>query len=245
MYLGYVLCTCTHPMISSPWKQCHLVVGHTLMYTLPKFEVNRTNGFWDTSIFVSYPSPWISIVTIISTWPPSTWDMASDPMPQQLITQSAQATTDAIASVLTDRTASISLPVYDWNSQDAYHSFSIFCHTLENWLLLNCILPDSEDHLRYVFAAPGTKSLEMHDNGCPPAAKRNRKRPRQKLLPSSTVSNREWHTTSTPMCILENSKRFWPGWERTPKISSHASRHWWTDVRWSMMSIASMNYVTV
>ena len=87
--------------------------------------------------------------------------MASDPTPQQLITQSAQATADAIASVLTARTASISLPVYDWNSQDAYHS-SIFCHTLENWLLLNCIPPDSEDHLRYVSAALGTKSLEMH-----------------------------------------------------------------------------------
>ena len=58
--------------------------------------------------------------------------------------------------------ASISLPVYDWDPQDAYHSFFIFCHTLQNWLLLNCILPDRGDHLRYVFAALGTKSLEMH-----------------------------------------------------------------------------------
>ena len=51
--------------------------------------------------------------------------MASEltPTPQQLISQSAQATADAIASALTARTASISLPVYDWNSQDAYHSF--------------------------------------------------------------------------------------------------------------------------
>ena len=41
--------------------------------------------------------------------------MASEltPMPQQLITQPAQATADAIASVLTARTASISLPIYD------------------------------------------------------------------------------------------------------------------------------------
>ena len=95
--------------------------------------------------------------------------MASEPtpMPQQLITQSAQATADAIASALTARTASISLPVYDWNSQDAYHSFSIFCHTLENWLFLSCILPDSEDHLRYVFAALGTESLEMHAQWMP------------------------------------------------------------------------------
>ena len=86
--------------------------------------------------------------------------MASDPTPQQLISQSAQATADAIASMLTARTASISLPVYDWNSQDAYHSFSIFRHTLENWLLLNCIPLDSEDHLRYVFAALGTSIKE-------------------------------------------------------------------------------------
>ena len=92
--------------------------------------------------------------------------MASEPTPQQLITQSAQATADAIASALTARMASISLPIYDWDSQDAYHS-SIFCHTLENWLLLNCILPDSKDHLRYVFAALGTKSLEMHAQWMP------------------------------------------------------------------------------
>ena len=102
--------------------------------------------------------------------------MASDltPTPQQLITQSAQATADAIASVLTARTASISLPVYDWNSQDAYHSFSIFHCTLENWLL-NCILPDSEDHLRYVFAALGTKSLEMHAQWMPTGSKEEQK----------------------------------------------------------------------
>ena len=95
--------------------------------------------------------------------------MASEPtpMPQQLITQSAQTTADAIASALTARTASISLPIYDWNSQDAYHSFSIFCCTLENWPLLNHILPDNEDHLRYVFAALGTKSLEMHAQWTP------------------------------------------------------------------------------
>ena len=103
--------------------------------------------------------------------------MASEltPTPQQLITQSAQATADAIASALTARTVSISLPVYDWNSQDAYHSFSIFCHTLENWLLLSCIQPDSEDHLRYVFAALGTKTLEMHAQWMPTGSKEEQK----------------------------------------------------------------------
>ena len=43
-----------------------------------------------------------------------------------------------------------------------YSSLHIFYCTLENWLLLKCILPDSEGHLRYVFAALGTKSLEIH-----------------------------------------------------------------------------------
>ena len=113
------------------------------------------------------------ILTIIRQ--SSTWDMASEQTPQQLITQSAQATANAIASVLTARTASISLPIYDWDSQDAYHSFSIFCHTLENWLLLNCIPPDSKDHLRYVFAALGTKSLEMHAQWMPTGSKEEQK----------------------------------------------------------------------
>ena len=76
-----------------------------------------------------------------------TEDMASEMTPQQLLTQSAQATADAIASMLPARTASISLPIYGWDSKDAYHSFSIFRHTLENWFLLNHITPDSEDHL--------------------------------------------------------------------------------------------------
>ena len=98
-------------------------------------------------------------------------DMASEPTLQQLITQSAQATADAIASALTARTASISLPIYNCNLKDTYHSFSIFWHTLENWLLLNCIMSDSEDHLWYVFAALGTKSLKMHVQWMPTGSK--------------------------------------------------------------------------
>ena len=88
------------------------------------------------------------------------WDMAMEPMLQQLITQSAQAT--ANVNALTDQTASISLPIYDWDSKDAYCSSSIFRCTLKKWLLLNCIATNSEDHLWYVFAALGTKYLEMH-----------------------------------------------------------------------------------
>ena len=108
--------------------------------------------------------------------------MASKPTPQQLITQSAQATADAITSALTARTASTSLPAYDWDSKDAYHS-SIFWCTLENWLFLNCITPDSEDHLRYVFAALGTKSLEMHAQWIPMGREEEQKVSKAKASP--------------------------------------------------------------
>ena len=130
--------------------------------------------------------------------------MASDPMPQQLIIKSAQDTADAIASVLTARTASISLPIYDWNSQDAYHVFSIFCLTLENWLLLNCIPPDSKDHLRYVFAALGTKSLEMHAQWMPTSSKEEQKVTKAKA--SSFLDHIQQgmtHDINTHVCLGE------------------------------------------
>ena len=132
--------------------------------------------------------------------------MASEPtpMPQQLITQSAQATANAIASALTARMASISLPVYDWNSQDAYHSFSIFCHTLENWLLLNCILPDSKDHLRYVFAALGTKSLEMHAQWMPTSSEKEQKVTKAKASAFlNCIQQGMTHDINTHVCLGE------------------------------------------
>ena len=151
--------------------------------------------------------------------------MASEPTPQQLITQSAQATADVIASALTARMASISLPVYDWDSQDASHSFSIFCHTLENWLLLNCILPDSEDYLRYVFAALGTKSLEMHAQWMPTGSKEEQKVTKEKASAFlDRIQQGMTHNINTHV-HLKNLKILWPGWERTPKILLHASRH--------------------
>ena len=130
--------------------------------------------------------------------------MASEPTLQQLITQSAQATTDTIASVLTARTASISLPVYNWDSRDAYHSFSIFCCTLENWLLLNHILPDSEDHLRYVFAALGTKSLEMHAQWMPTGNKEEQKVAKAKASTFlDQIQQGMTHNVNTHVCLGE------------------------------------------
>ena len=148
--------------------------------------------------------------------------MASEltPTPQQLITQSAQATADAIASALTVRTASISLPIYDWNS----HSFSIFCCTLENWLLLNCILPDSEDHLRYVFAALGTKSLEMHAQWMPTSSKEEQKVTKAKASAFLNHIQQGMTQDVNTLCTLESWKILWQGQERPPKILSHASR---------------------
>ena len=162
-------------------------------------------------------------------------------MPQQLITQSAQATADAIASVLTARTASISLPIYDWNSQDAYHSFSIFCCTLENWLPLNHILPDSKDHLRYVFAALGTKSLEMHAQWMPTGSEDEQKVTKAKasafLYPTG---NDTWHQYP---CVPWRIGRDCGQARKGPPRSCHMHQdtdgpmqddQWWALWAWSM-----------
>ena len=79
------------------------MVGHTLSYILSKFGLNQTDGSWDTVIFVSYPQFCWSDHYLTSR----NRDIASEPTLQQLITQSAQATADAIAGVLTAGTASI------------------------------------------------------------------------------------------------------------------------------------------
>ena len=46
--------------------------------------------------------------------------------PQQLIAKSAKATADALTDALTARSASISLPTYDWDTKDAYRTFTLF-----------------------------------------------------------------------------------------------------------------------
>ena len=93
-------------------------------------------------------------------------NMASEPTPQQLITQSAQAT--------------------------------------ENWLLLNCIMPDSKDHLWYIFAALGTKSLEMHAQWMPTGSKEEQ---RTTKAEASAFLNRikqgMTHNVNTNVCLRE------------------------------------------
>ena len=130
--------------------------------------------------------------------------MASEPTPQQLIIQSAQATADAITSALTARTASISLPIYDWDLKDAYHSFSIFWHTLKNWLLLNCIMPDSKNHLRYIFAALGTKSLEMHVQWMPTSSEEEQRATKAKASAFlDQIQQGMTHDVNTHVCLGE------------------------------------------
>ena len=130
--------------------------------------------------------------------------MVSEPTQQQLIIHSVQATADAIASALTARTASFGLPIYDWHSKDAYHSFSIFWHTLENWLLLKCITPDSKDHLQYVFTALGTKSLEMHAQWMPTGSEEEQRATKAKA--PAFLNRIHWrmtHDINTHVCLEE------------------------------------------
>ena len=98
----------------------------------------------------------------------------------------------------------------------------IFHHTLENWLLLNCILPDSEDHLRYVFAALGTK---YHRDACTMDANWQQRGTEGMTKAKASafldhIQHGMTHDMSIFMCALENWKILWPGQERTPKISS-------------------------
>ena len=147
-----------------PSWRCHLWLGHPPRKIVSKNQLILTDGSREIIIFVF---PLVLLIWQSDPDGPGIWDMAREPTPQQLITQSAQATANAIASTLTAQTASISLPTYNWDLKDAYHASSIFQCTLENWLLLNHIATDSEDHLQYVFAALGTKSLEMHAQWMP------------------------------------------------------------------------------
>ena len=87
--------------------------------------------------------------------------------PQQLIATATKATTDAITDSLASRSASIALPMFDWDSKDAFRTFSLFWQTLDNWLFLNQVKTDSKDHLHYAFAALGTKALDLHAQRTP------------------------------------------------------------------------------
>ena len=66
-------CTPICPMTSLPWKQCHLVVGHTLKYIVSKNEVNRTDGSRDIDIFVSPLSLKFLLFWPLSANTPETW----------------------------------------------------------------------------------------------------------------------------------------------------------------------------
>ena len=157
------------------------------------------------------------ILPLLLIWPlsdcPESEDMASDPTPQQLIIQSIQATANAIVSTLTARTASINLPIYNWDSKDAYHSFSIFWHTLENWLLLNCIMPDSKDLLWYIFAALGTKSLEMHVQWMPTSSEEEQRVTKAKASAFlNKIQQGMTHDVNTHVCLRElEDVVAWPG----------------------------------
>ena len=158
-------CLHMYPMTSSEQKWHHLVVGHTLIYILSKSEVNWTGSSQDTAIFVSSP--------ILIIWPPETW-----PQNQPHSSSSPSLPRPQLMPLLVHWQLGphpSACPSTTGTQKDAYHSFSIFWHTLGSWLLLNCIMPDNEDHLWYVFAALGTKSLEMHAQWMPMGSKEEQK----------------------------------------------------------------------
>ena len=210
-----------------------------ISYFVSNFEVNWTNGSWDISTFVS--SPWFPNLTII--WPSETWPQnwlhnnsspslpRPQPMPLLVHWQLGWHPSACLSMTGTPKMPITPSPYFTvaWRTGSSSTTSCQRANTTSDMSLL----PWEPNPWKY-----------MH-NGCQMAAKRNRKQPRWKLLPYLTKSNREWHMTSTPLCTLENLKILWPGQERTPKILSHASRHWWTTARWSMMSIMSTNCIVI
>ena len=234
------MCTCVHPVMSLLHK-CYLVVWHTLSYTVSNFEVNWTNSSWDTAVL--HPPPVFLIwplsdhpapETWLQNWPHNNWS-PSLPRPQQMPLlahwQVGQHPSACPSMTWIPKMPITPSPYFTipWRTGS---SSTVSCQTVRT----------TSD----MFLQPWEPNpWRCTHNGCLLAVKRNRKWPRQKVLPSSTKSNREWHMMSTPMYVLENSKILWPDWERTPKILLHTSRHWWTAARWSTMSIASMNCIAV
>ena len=60
-------------------------------------------------------------------------------------------------------------------TKDAYHTFTLFQQTLDNWLLLNWVKTDSEDHLCYVFTTLWTKAHELHTQWTPTGTEEEQK----------------------------------------------------------------------
>ena len=70
--------------------------------------------------------------------------------------------------------------------------------------LLNHIPPDSEDHLRYVFAALGTKSLEMHAQWMPTGSEEEQKATKAKASAFlNWIQQGMTHDINTHVCLGE------------------------------------------
>ena len=215
----YTPCNVTATKMMPPSGRAYLQVYCVKFWSILDWQFPRYSNFCITPLLRFLQSDPLS-----ATASPSTWDMASDlmPMPQQLISQSAQATADTIASALTARTASISLPVYHWDSQDAYHSFSIFCHTLGELAPPQLHSARQRGPPQVWFCSP---RHQIPRNACTMDANQQQRGTESDqgesfYLPWMYPTG-NGHMTSTPMCILENSKILWPGQEGGPPRSHH------------------------
>ena len=139
----YLQHLCMHTMMPLAQKWCYLVVGHTLIYTVFKFELNWTDGFWDTAIFVS--SPYFSDLTIEN--------MASEP------TSSASMPTTPF---LCQAPVNVPLPTYDWNVADQMQEFHLFKFQLETWFRLLKI--KAEECLHYLLCILGKDGYAAMDH---------------------------------------------------------------------------------
>ena len=139
----------TCAMTPSAQKQCHLVVGHILIYTLFKFELNQTNGCQDIAICVH---PCHSDLTAQFFWtmlvptPPAT-SLASTPA----------------TPVLCQAPVNVPLPTYDWNVADQMQEFCLFKCQFETWFRLLKI--KAEECLDYLLCILERRVMQLWTTG--------------------------------------------------------------------------------
>ena len=199
--------TCAHPMMSLQHKTMPPTGrAHTHLYPVQVWSK------WDWQFpryqhFCILPPTMTFLIWPLSDHPaPETWHQNqlhnnwSPCLPRPL--------PDTIASALTARTASISLPIYDWDSQDAYQ---LLLHILPypGELAPPQLHPTRQQGPPQIcFCNPGNK---IPGDACTMDAYRQQRgtesdQGKSFCLPwLNPTGNDTW--SSTPMCILENSKR--------------------------------------
>ena len=148
--------------------------------------------------------------------------------------------------MLTSRTASISLPIYDWEGK---RCIPLLLHLL---VYPGELVPPQPHHAwqwgppLICLCSPGN---QIPWDTCAMDAYWQWRGMESKMEVKASaffngIQQGITHDVNTHVHLRElEDVEARPG--EDPKILSHASRHWWTAVRWSMMSTKSTSYIVI